>query len=498
MPARAQTNLDFETRATASVGVVPGWRVNDDDVWIGLDSTIARSGQRSLQIEQRGTGERGRFFQTLDAQDLATDRIRVGAWVKSEDGAVSLRIRVDGAGSLLYIDRTRVHGEPDSNGWRRIVIDAPLAPSAERIDFGGELDGGGKAWFDDFSVEAVQTDDLPAPSAEAARYMRQALGLIDEHAVTRADLDWAAFSGAVMAHARGAVTMADAHLAVQYALSRLGDGHSYFMSPRQMQNLGRGPVGNARSGRRPRAPHAQLLSGAVGYVRLPGFAGGEHMDRVVFAEGLQALIGDLESAGACRWILDLRDNQGGNLWPMLAGLGPLLGDGDAGASLRPDGERRRIWYQDGKVGLGDYVQLRVRGEPYRLRFAGAPVAVLLDDETASAAEIVAAAFAARAQTRSFGAATRGATAATRTFPLMDGAALMLAVASTVDRHGRVLTGPIEPDEVVADTSRTQSLERQPAVAAARRWLDVLRVREEAVACAYPGDSLVPVAAVHLR
>jgi len=207
------------------------------------------------------------------------------------------------------------------------------------------------------------------------------------------------------------------------------------------------------------------------------------MDRVVFAEELQRLIGELESAGACRWILDLRENQGGNLWPMLAGLGPLLGDGDAGASLRPDGERRRIWYADGKAGLGDYVQLRVRGEPYRLRSAGAPVAVLQDDETASAAEIIAAAFAARPGTRSFGSATRGATTATRTFPLMDGAALMLAVASTVDRNGRVLNGPIEPDERVLDTGRSEALERQPIVQAARRWLDAQKAQRGLVSCA---------------
>jgi C-terminal processing protease CtpA/Prc len=473
LQAHAQTNLDFETAAAGEAGVLHGWRSNDDDISITLDSIVAHTGAHSLRIERTDSSGRGRFSQLLDARDVPTDRIRVSAWVKTDESAASLRIRVDGGGSLLYMSRSRAQGGPDSRDWRRIVIDAPLAPNAERISFGGELDGHGIAWFDDFSVEAVRTSELPAPTSIATRYLRQALDLIDEHAVTRADLDWPAYRGAVMAHARGAVTTADAHLAVQYALSRLGDGHSYFMSPRQMANLERGPVGNARSGREPRAPRAELLFGAIGYIRLPGFAGGEHMDRVVFAEELQSIIGKLESAGADRWILDLRDNQGGNLWPMLAGLGPLLGDGEAGASLRPDGERRRIWYEDGKVGLGDYVQLRVRGEPYRLQYSGAPVAVLQDDETASAAEIVAAAFAARPQTRSFGSATRGATTATRTFPLMDGAALMLAVASTVDRNGRVLNGPIAPDEIVADAEREQDLGSQWIIEAARQWLDGL-------------------------
>ncbi len=495
IPGHAQSNLDFESVVTDAIGTVPGWRTSDDEIRITLDPVVARTGKSSLRIEQTESVGRGRFSQLLDARSVATDRIRVSAWVKTFESAASLRIRVDGGGSLLYISRSRAQGQPDSDGWQQIVIDAPLAPTAERISFGGELEGGGEAWFDDFSVMAVRTSELPAPGADAARYVRQALGLIDEHAVTRADLDWPAYRGAVLAQARGAVTMADAHLAVQYALSRLSDGHSYFMSPRQMQNLERGPVGNARSGRQARAPRAELLSESIGYIRLPGFAGGEHMDRVVFAEALQALIDELESAGACRWILDLRDNQGGNLWPMLAGLGPLLGNGEAGASLRPNGDRRKIWYEDGKVGLGDYVQLRVRGEPYRLRSPGAPVAVLQDDETASAAEIVAAAFAARAQTRSFGTATRGATAATRTFPLMDGAALMLAVASTVDRHGRVLSGPIEPDEIVVDQERGQGIEDQLTIAAARQWLDAQAKQQDFVSCAHSLEGAIDVASV---
>ena len=494
-PAYTQTNLDFETAAADVAGAVPGWRASDDDVSISPDSTVARSGTYSLHLEKADPRGRGRFSQIVDARDVPSDRLRVGAWVKTLDSAASLRIRIDGGGTLLYIGRARAQGEPDADGWHRIVIDAPLAPNAERISFGGELDGGGEAWFDDFTVDIVQTSELPAPSAVAARYLRQALGLIDEHAVTRGELDWPVYRSAVMAQARGAVTMADAHLAVQYALSLLGDGHSYFMSPRQMQNLEQRPVGNARSGREPRAPRAELLSGAVGYIRLPGFAGGEHMDRVVFAEELQRLIGELESAGACRWILDLRNNQGGNLWPMLAGLGPLLGNGEAGASQRPNGERRRIWYEDGKVGLGDYVQLRVRGEPYRLRAPAAPVAVLQGDETASAAEIVAAAFAARPGTRSFGSATRGATTATRTFPLMDGAALMLAVASTVDRDGRVLHGPIEPDEIVADVEGGEALDDQSIVHAARSWLDTQRDQQALMSCARFLERTINVASV---
>src|SRR6185503_3702797 len=95
----------------------------------------------------------------------------------------------------------------------------------------------------------------------------------------------------------------------------------------------------------------------------------------------------------------------------------------------------------------DYTQLRVRSA-YRPAVAS-PVAVLLGPGTASSAEVLAVAFAGRPATRSFGAPTRGLSAGNRIFDLSDGAALVLTVAATGDRDGRVLLGPVVPDEAVA-------------------------------------------------
>jgi C-terminal processing protease CtpA/Prc len=143
----------------------------------------------------------------------------------------------------------------------------------------------------------------------------------------------------------------------------------------------------------------------------------------------------------------LRQNSGGNLWPMLAGLGPLLGEAELAASVYPDGRRTPIWYRDGQAGFGDYTQLRLRA-PYAVA-PGVPVAVLLGPATASSAEVLAVALRSRPATRSFGAPTRGLSAGNRTFPLADGASLVLTVAATSDAAGHVYLGPIVPDEPVA-------------------------------------------------
>jgi C-terminal processing protease CtpA/Prc len=150
---------------------------------------------------------------------------------------------------------------------------------------------------------------------------------------------------------------------------------------------------------------------------------------------------------------------------MLVGIGPLLGEGELAASVYPDGRRVPVWYRDGQGGFGEYVQLRVV-DPYRPRRA-APVAVLTGPGTASSAEVLVVAFRGREGARTFGAPTSGVSAGNRIFSLADGASLVLTVAATSDRFGRVHAGPIDPDDVVP---RGGAAEPDAALEAALAWL----------------------------
>src|SRR4051812_15802719 len=45
---------------------------------------------------------------------------------------------------------------------------------------------------------------------------------------------------------------------------------------------------------------------------------------------IQQQIKELETHAPCGWIVDIRGNRGGSMWPMLAGVGPILGEGLVG------------------------------------------------------------------------------------------------------------------------------------------------------------------------
>jgi carboxyl-terminal processing protease len=503
--AAAQTNLSFELGDLESP---QGWSAQrvDERVDVGeirLDAAVAAAGARSLKITQRDAADFVRVGQTLPlsvpsapAGTHGPRRVRVSAAVRDSGaagaepalwlrisggkGALFVDSRGDGRERLLFADAARDRAAPPAAAsagpasarpaeWSRREIELPLPDDADEVAFGALLRGAGSAWFDDFAIAVVPVGGSP-PSAAAARYVDAALDLVQRHAWKSAAVDWPALRSATLEHARGARSAADTYPALRFALRELGDRHSYLLAPGPAAALLAAPVSNARTGRAAVDPTGALLAGKFGYLSVPGYAGGTAADQVRFAEGLQHELASLDVSAACGWILDLRRNTGGNLWPMLAGLGPLLGDGELAASVYPDASRRSIWYEQGRAGFGDYVQLRV-ANPYVLRQTAAPLAVLIGGRTASSAEVLVAALRGRAATRTFGAPTRGLSAGNRTFELADRAALVLTVAATSDRAGGVDLGPIAPDERVAERGGGDPVTGSDAVvAAAAAWL----------------------------
>ena len=162
------------------------------------------------------------------------------------------------------------------------------------------------------------------------------------------------------------------------------------------------------------------------------------------------------------WIVDLRGNGGGNMYPMIAGIGPLLGEGLAGAFIGPTGVVEGRWgYANGAAWLDSYSVVTVP-TPYQTMQRSPRVAVLTNCLVGSSGEAVVVAFRGRPGTRSFGTPTWGASTANRGFLLSDGGTLLLTVSRMADRNLTVYGSAIPPDEVIADPAT--------AVARAIQWL----------------------------
>jgi carboxyl-terminal processing protease len=188
-----------------------------------------------------------------------------------------------------------------------------------------------------------------------------------------------------------------------------------------------------------------LIEGAA-YLSLPRLSrrsGGPLLARRYVSVGSR-LAGRLAVPQPCGWIVDLRQNTGGSMWPMIAAVAGLLDRGVLGHFLLPDGRRRAWCLNRWHISLGRKPVARVHGRPHRRDQA--PLAVLISARTASAGEAALVALQAQSPTRTFGTATAGMTTGNITHVLPDGTRLMISTCHYADSAGQLISGPIQPDE----------------------------------------------------
>jgi carboxyl-terminal processing protease len=291
------------------------------------------------------------------------------------------------------------------------------------------------------------------PSGVGRAYLDELIGLMQAHSINRLTIDWSAFRTKVYARAAGAQSIADTYPAIQVALDALGDGHSvyYASTGTRLGAARRMACGGFGAG-------PPVLPEEIGYVRVPAFSGTAE-EATALANDLQRTIMSADKADLIGWIVDVRGNGGGNMWPMIAGVGPVLGEGVAGYFIDPVGAETAWEYRDGAAWEGSVANQRVAA-PYRLRRDRPRVAVLTDNGIASSGEAVVIAFKGRPDTRSFGDRTCGLSTANAPYPMSDGATLNITEAVMADRTRTKYGYSVQPDETVLMTD--QMVERAVA------------------------------------
>ncbi|MET9699385.1 S41 family peptidase [Streptomyces sp. NPDC006529] len=300
-----------------------------------------------------------------------------------------------------------------------------------------------------------------APQSARA-YLAAALDVMEARSVRRNQVDWPRLRRTAFARAEGARTASDTYAVITEALAELGDHHSTFLTGTEAA------ISRQRTEDTFTGLTGRRLPGAVGYLALPAVGGAdETLDRYV-RQG-RAAVGEAErEGGACGWMLDLRQNTGGNVWPMFAVAAPLLGEGKVGAFVTADGAATPWSVENRRPRLNGEESPWGPADP--LGTPDPPVAVLTDGGTASAAEALLIAFKGRPDTRTFGTSTYGVPTGNDGFPLSDGAVINLTTELDADRTGRTYDGAIPPDEEVPASRADIGTDRDEVVKAAARWL----------------------------
>ena len=338
------------------------------------------------------------------------------------------------------------------------------------------------------AASLAQSPTKADPASEPIAYLNRALDEMQARALRRATVDWPRIRAEALARAAQAKTTVDTYDAIRFALASLGDNHSSLHLPAELLNLesqrkARNSSGAPAAQRRPASPFTgryepegrieTFAEKPFALVVLTKCFPENDRQFVRFETSVQRVVRDLDRSHPAGWVVDLRGNVGGNMWPMLAGIGPLLGEGDRlGEFFTVDGHS--VWrYRNGvaaEIKNGTEAPYpAVEGTPYEL--AGTPnVAVLIDRGTGSSGEAIAIAFRGRSNTRFFGDHTAGVSTVNETFALSDGASMWLTIGVQADRTGKQYLDGLGPDELIHPGDKPLSNDEDPVLQAALRWL----------------------------
>lgn len=242
------------------------------------------------------------------------------------------------------------------------------------------------------------------------------------------------------------------------------DGHTFF-SPKTSTST----VQSSSSLTPQPLPCAEVSSDGIAVIELPFCILEDGTDYV--AAGLKELAECVKKAPKA-WVIDLRLNDGGNMWPMLDVVAPLLETTTPGAFL---------FHRPSRSTIKKHWQVEA---PRHLEVPrGQPVIVWSSKITGSSGEMVSISFHGRPNTLFLGDRTAGVPTCNTDIPVGKFGSFFLTNGRCMDRNGELYFDPIQPDKKIrVPIPRDGELTRHPAyqerlaansermMAETRRWL----------------------------
>lgn len=277
-------------------------------------------------------------------------------------------------------------------------------------------------------------------------YLEEVFKIVEEHSINKHVLDFKEIKKSAYKKLNNIDSIEKCYPIVNSILEELKDNHSRFMTKKQVDKWQ--STSKNSSAKELISFNCRRINNDIGYINMKGFSSGDSISIRNYADSLQKQIELIDSKSIKGWILDLRENRGGNCWPMLSGIGPLLGNGICGYFIDNNKNKSSWFYQDGESGVDSLVFASVSYEPYKLINDLNPIAILTGHRTASSGEVIVTAFRSKSNVKSFGQSTGGYSTGNADFTLSDGSIIFLTTTIYADRKQNIFGKEIKPDEII--------------------------------------------------
>jgi carboxyl-terminal processing protease len=428
--------------AEAQAAASGSWGVNGHDPSVEVKASGAVETDPGADIILKSSQASSKSFGAtlvVDGASFAKHEVAMTADLSVLSGAGEgvLWMRADSAGGgREYTSSLPVAiAEGSTGATHQIEVRADVPTGTIKMSLGVAFKGQAVAHFARVKLQTVRT--LPASPSPAA-VLDAALTVIRTHALHADRVNWEQASAEAHKATAAAEVPVDVYSAIRHVFGLLGDRHSSLSNPYQARAL-------AASGGSADSVAIRRADDGILYLNMPSYRGHDSEAASAYVAAVRQKIS--EAGDAKGWIIDLRSNSGGNMWPMLSALQPFLGNEKIGGFVEND--KSTPWFPSGHAAGAEHVNAAL---------IHMPVALLLGPHTASSGEIVAVAFHGRSNARSFGTHTAGFSTSNAEFSLPDGSVLHLSTSVAADRNGALFEDGLNPDQIIdgADTHAAEA------------------------------------------
>jgi len=303
---------------------------------------------------------------------------------------------------------------------------------------------------------------------------------IRSNSIHRQQVDWGKVDQVFWSSISSAYTIQDTMDAFVKVLKELDDVHSQVYLDNHYYGYWRPNEGEEAPRLTALVEQARATTGhissawlpdSVAYVRVPGFNGYGPDEVRAFGRMLRDTINNFGKLNPKGFILDLRLNMGGNIYPMLSGLGGFLKDGDIAYEVDLGDTIVRAWRMRGGNFIMNDFPLTYLEEPDLKKLEDMPVAVLIGPVTTSSGSMLAISFKGRRNTVSIGEpSATGYTTSNGYFQFAPNFFMNLAIAYVADRNMHLYPTTVEPDILVREGDDFEKLVKDEKIKRALVWL----------------------------
>lgn len=282
-------------------------------------------------------------------------------------------------------------------------------------------------------VALCYSNQASAQADSIKTYLMDALKIMQAKSVNKAKIDWNSVRLKALNSAVNAKTIRDTYPMIKEALSSLNDAHSNFYPPEAVKAY---TLGYRATGQTFPVIKSEIKANQYAYISLPDIGSFNNGDWNEYVNEFYRQVNLLQQQKPKGWIIDLRANFGGMLYPMYAAIAPFLDQKNVVGIKDAEGKIAHFNYKNGKFYEGKQASQYFIIKEKRPKKIKSPIAVLVAKKTGSSAEFITAAFVGQNKATIIGENTQGLTSGNQEYKLADGAFIALTVGNIVNRLGK--------------------------------------------------------------